>query len=136
MTENDFDFIKRGQDEKAVKGTVRRKIKVLPNMMNLFCDGVKTEEQFVKNKVFCSFVAADEGCTLGFSGSEKAARPKSLIKGNELSNPKPADLILRRKTGMTQFDEILLGDEQALSKYRSQIHSMLAENLLIAGSVF
>lgn len=36
LTEEDFDFIKKGQNEKAVKGTVRRKLNVLPDMMRLF----------------------------------------------------------------------------------------------------
>ena len=36
LNENDFDFIKRNQSEKSVKGSVRRKIKVLPDMMNIF----------------------------------------------------------------------------------------------------
>lgn len=101
IVEEDFDFVKKGQDEKAVKGTVRRKIKVLPNMMNLFKVGLQAEENFVKNKIVCSFATADGSCTLGFSESEKS-RPKSLIKGNELSNPKIVDLVLRKKSG-TEF---------------------------------
>ena len=52
LIDTDFDFIKKGQDEKAVKGTVRRKIKVLPNMMELFKDGLQAEENFKKNKLF------------------------------------------------------------------------------------
>lgn len=48
LSEEDFDFIKKGQDEKSVKGTVRRKIKVLPDMMELFRDGLQTEESFKK----------------------------------------------------------------------------------------
>lgn len=96
LTEDDFDFVKKGQDEKSVKGTVRRKIIVLPNMMNLFEEGLQAEENFEKNKVRCSFATADNSCTLGFSESEKS-RPKSLIKGNELSNPKPIELVLRKK---------------------------------------
>lgn len=35
LSVEDFDFIKKGQNEKSVKGTVRRKIKVLPDMMKL-----------------------------------------------------------------------------------------------------
>lgn len=82
LSEDDFDFIKKGQDEKSVKGTVRRKIKVLPDMMELFRDGLLAEEDFKKNQVFCTFATADGNCTLGFVDSGKA-RPKSLIKGNE-----------------------------------------------------
>lgn len=46
LSEDDFDFIKKGQDEKSVKGTVRRKIKALPDMMGLFRAGLLAEEDF------------------------------------------------------------------------------------------
>lgn len=107
-----------------MKGTVRRKIKVLPDMMNLFKTGLLAEESFEKNKIFCSFATADGRCTLGFSESEKA-RPKSLIKGNELNNPKIVDLVLRKRSGTEFFDEFVIGDENALSKYRSRFEDIL-----------
>lgn len=128
LQECDFDFIKRGQDEKSVKGTVRRKIKVLPDMMTLFDNALLAEEDFQKNKVVCSFAAADGSCTLGFSESEKA-RPKSLIKGNELKNGVPVDLILRKKSGGELFDEIVLGDHNILDKFRGKIGDLLSEEL-------
>ena len=129
LVKEDFDFVKKGQDEKSVKGTVRRKIKVLPDMMKLFRKGLLAQENFKKNKVFCSFAAADESCTLGFSESEKA-RPKSLIKGNELDNPKLVELILRKKSGTKFFDEIIVGDKEILYKYKNQIKNMLDKCLL------
>ncbi len=55
LSEQDFDFAKKGQDEKSVKGTVRRKIRALPEMMDLFREGLQAEEGFKKNKVVCSF---------------------------------------------------------------------------------
>ncbi len=36
--------MKKGQDEKSVKGTVRRKIKAFPDMMDLFREGMQAEE--------------------------------------------------------------------------------------------
>jgi len=36
LEESDFDFIKPGQNEKEVRGSVRRKISSLPGMMNMF----------------------------------------------------------------------------------------------------
>lgn len=128
LTEDDFDFNKKGQDEKSVKGTVRRKIKVLPDMMKLFEDGVQAEESFKKNKVLCSFATADNSCTLGFSESEKN-RPKSLIRGNGLSSPKEVELILRKKSGEEFFDEIIVGNENSLHKYKKQIEGMLSDSL-------
>lgn len=75
LSEDDFDFIEKGQDEKSVKGTVRRKIR---------------------------------------------ARPKSLIKGNELKHPKQIELVLKRKTGTAFFDEFVIGDKEVLIKYKKQ----------------
>ena len=129
LQESDFDFIKKGQDEKSVKGTVRRKINVLPDMMVLFDKAFMVEEDFQKNNVVCSFAAADGSCTLGFSKSIKV-RPKSLIKGNTLSNPSKVDLILRKKSGEKLFDEIILGDLDDLARYREKIQNLLAEELL------
>lgn len=129
LSEEDFDFIKKGQDEKSVKGTVRRKIKALPDMVELFRDGLQAEEGFKKNRVICSLAAADGNCTLGFTDSEKA-RPKSLIRGNELKNPKPIELVLRRKSGAELFDEIIIGNSVVLDKYRKPIEGMVAEELL------
>lgn len=129
LSENDFDFSRSGQNEKSVKGTVRRKVKVLPDMMLLFHDGVLTEEDFKKNNVLCSFATADGSCTLGFIDVGKA-RPKSLIKGNELKNPCPVDLILRRKTGAHLFNEIIVGDGAAINKYKEKIKSLISIDLL------
>lgn len=128
LSEDDFDFVKKGQDEKAVKGTVRRKIKVLPDIMQLFKAGLQVEESFKKNRVICSFATADGNCTLGFVGLEKA-RPKSLIKGNELKNPSLVELILKRKVGNEFFDEIVVGDRAALSKYKDNIEKIAASNV-------
>lgn len=128
LSRDDFDFVKRGQDEKAVKGTVRRKVKVLPDMMRLFSSGLLAEESFKKNKIFCSFATANGSCTLGFSETEKV-RPKSLIKGNELKDPKIVELVLRKKSGMEFFNEIIIGDKEALCKYRNWIKNLLAERL-------
>lgn len=100
LEESDFDFAKSGQDEKIVKG-----------------------------KVSCSFATADGMCTLGFSESKKA-RPKTLLKGNELNNPKPVELILRKKAGTKLFDEIVLGNVETIQKYREKIQQLLSEELL------
>ena len=129
LAENDFDFSKKGQDEKSVKGTVRRKVQVLPDMMELFHDGLLTEEDFKKNNIICSFATADGSCTLGFIDVGKA-RPKSLIKGNELSNSKSVDLVLRRKTGTQLFNEIVIGNETVLNEYKDKIKNLLSSNLL------
>ena len=128
LTEVDFDFAKAGQDEKSAKGTVRRKVQVLQDMMTLMKIDVQVEEGFKKNHVVCSLATADGNCTLGFSESKKA-RPKSLIKGNELKNPKNIDLILRKPTGSTFFDEIVVGDIDTLNQFRKKIEGIVYSKL-------
>lgn len=129
LSEQDFDFVKKGQDEKSVKGTVRRKIRALPEMMDLFREGLQAEEGFKKNKIVCSFAAADSNCTLGFTDSAKA-RPKSLIWGNELKNPKLVELVLKRKSGAGLFDQVVIGSREVLNKYRGQIEGIVDKALL------
>lgn len=130
LTEGDFDFAKAGQNEKAAKGTVRRKIQVLPDMMTLMKSDVQVEEEFRKNRVSCSFATADGNCTLGFSESKKA-RPKSLIKGNELKNPGTVDLILRKTTGSLYFNEVIVGDIVTLNRFKDKIEKMVSADLFI-----
>lgn len=128
LTENDFDFIKRGQDEKATKGTVRRKIQVLQDMATLMQPGIQIEEEFRKNHIICSLAAADNSCTLGFTKTNKV-RPMSLIKGNELRNPVMVDVILRKTTGSTSFDEVVVGDATTLSQFMGKIDRLVSRDL-------
>jgi hypothetical protein len=128
LEEEDFDFTKAGQNEKSAKGTVRRKIQVLPDMMTLMKSDVQVEEGFRKNRVVCSLATADGNCTLGFSESMKA-RPKSLIKGNELKNPGTVDLILRKIAGSSFFDEIVVGDIETLNQFREKIENIVSAQL-------
>ena len=104
------------------------KIQVLPDMMTLMKSDVQVEEGFRKNRVVCSLATADGNCTLGFSESKKA-RPKSLIKGNELKNPGTVDLILRKTTGSLFFDEIIVGDTAMLKQFREKIEDIVSAKL-------
>ena len=92
LTEEDFDFFKKGKTEKEVIGSVRRKIKALPYMMNLWTDTTLVEEDFKKNTINCSFAAGNSFCTLGFSITS-TVKPKSLLKGNELDLSKADSLL-------------------------------------------
>lgn len=76
----------------------------------------------------CSLATADGNCTLVFSESKKA-RPKSLIKGNELKNPGTVDLILRKTTGSLFFDEIIVGDTAMLKQFREKIEDIVSAKL-------
>lgn len=131
LEETDFDFIKDGQAESDVIGSVRRKIKVLPNMVNLFYSDLKVEEAFKKNTVSCNFAATDTKCTLGFVDVGKS-RPKTLIKGDALKINKMKDvsLLLRKSIGKEKFDEILIGDTSVLMSYYEKIKDYVDDTLI------
>ena len=63
--------------------------------------------------------------------SSGKSKPMTLLRGNRLDPSKSAsvDLILRRSTGASFFDEIVYGNERMLAKYRERIKMLLAENL-------
>ena len=66
LTESDFDFIKKNQTEKEVKGYVRKKMHVLSQITDILKSDVFTEEQFKKGRIFCSFATSTKNFTFGF----------------------------------------------------------------------
>lgn len=130
LDESDFDFKKIGQNEKEVKGSVRRKINSLSAMMNMFGSSTMIEEDFVKNRIRCSFATANSNVTLGFVVSGKA-KPMTLLKGNELdsSKAKRLELVLRRRKGEDKFSELLVGTEETLNEYRECLGELLSNDL-------
>lgn len=130
LTENDFDFRKKGQSEKEVKGAVRDKIIALPDFLSMIGKPLLAEESFVKNRVHCSFAATDKSATVGFIAANKS-KPMTLLRGDRLDHSKSAvvDLVLRRPYGTPYFDEIIFGDEEELEKYIEYIEPLLAGNL-------
>lgn len=109
LTENDFNFIKKGQTEKMVKGSVRRIVRFLSKLNKIFNPSTLVEESFTKNQVSCTFAVSENSFTLGFITSPKC-RPNTLLKGNELKNPQRIDSIKRRKKGETEFVDINSSD--------------------------
>lgn len=130
LDESDFDFTKDGQEEKAVKGSVRRKINSLPAMMGIFNGSTMVEEDFSKNRIRCAFAAADSAVTVGFVVTGKA-RPMTLLKGNELNLSKAAclDLVLRRKKGEDKFSEVVIGTPDILNQYRADLNHLLSVDI-------
>ena len=106
LTENDFDFTKKGQTEKMVKGSVRRKVRFLSSLDKIFDKSTLVEESFNKNQVSCTFAVSENSFTLGFIALPKC-RPNTLLKGNELKNPQSIDSIKRRKKGESEFVDFL-----------------------------
>ena len=111
ITENDFDFAKLGQAESSVKGAVRQKIIALPLMSTLLLGKLTAEENYVQGRINCSLATTDNKITIGFE-NRTYARPKTLLKGNELNQSKIVDvtLVLRRNKGVDKFDRIIQGD--------------------------
>lgn len=87
--------------------------------MNMFGSSTMIEEDFVKNRIRCSFATESSNVTLGFVVDGKA-KPMTLLKGNELnsSKAKRLELVLRRRKGEDKFSEILVGTEETLNGYR------------------
>ncbi len=128
---DDFTFVKKGQTEAAVKGSVRRKILALPDFISMMGMPLLAQENYVKNKVRCSFATTDRRVTVGFTASGKS-RPMTLLRGNELDSSKcyAVDLILRRKAGNPRFDEIVYGDPKMVYRYISKIRPLLTDDLI------
>lgn len=119
LTPNDISFVKKGRSEKEVKGSVRKKIKVLPKLMTIFEDGLVAQEKFAKNRVSCAFATTDCILTVGFIDTGYA-RPMTLLEGDELNWETAAevDLVLRRAHGAETFDTVVYGSDEDVEKYR------------------
>ena len=124
LVEDDFDFKKKNQPEKSVKGSVRQKIKALPNMLKMYDRELIAQEDFKKNHVECAFATAEDTHTLGYTGS---GRPMSLLQKNELDEDKAqkVDLILKKQRGMDRFTELICGDENLVMEYMEQIVTLI-----------
>lgn len=131
LTENDFDFYKRGQSEKEVKGAVRDKIIALPEFLSMMGKPLLAEESFVKNRVHCSFATTDRSATVGFIAADKS-KPMTLLRGDRLDSTKSAavDLVLRRPYGTQYFTEIVFGNGAMIEKYADEIKPLLNRDLL------
>lgn len=131
LTENDFSFEKEGQAEAQTKGAVRDKIRVLPDIKNLFSQNAVVEEEFKQNRIKCAFAA--EGCTftLGFA-CQNNSKPMTLLRGKKLNTNQTAalELVIRRPRGAEKFSEIVLGNDSVLKKYSAKVKKMLSEELL------
>lgn len=137
LEEDDFELTSHGQDEKASKGSIRRKIKSLSSIGSLISASSYVEEDFRKNKVYCSIASSDGSCTMGFIAVPKA-RPKTLLIGNELDNTKamPIKIILMKNRNDILFDTLLAGNDDDLATnydlIKSHIDSALRDKILAA----
>lgn len=101
LTEDDFEI-----GNKSNKGSIRRKMSVLNNAIQIFStEGITVEEQFVKNRISCSFASADKTCTIGFTKTD-VTKPQTVLKGHQLKNEIEVDFILSREKGKSDFETI------------------------------
>ena len=130
LEERDFDFIKSEQSEKSVKGSVREKISVLSDTMDLFLnEEIYAEESFERNRVFCAFATAIPAFTLGFA-SNLYATPKSLLKHNKLKDQRnKVDLIIRKARTNDKYDEIVLMDKEKAALYFEDIKHLVSDEI-------
>lgn len=130
LTESDFEISSHGQDVKASKGSIRRKINALPAISGLIDTSNLIEESFQKNAVSCTIASSDGACTLGFIAVPKA-RPKTLLSGDELdhSKAKPIKVILSKDRTADQFANIQSGNLEDLVPQYESIKSLLSEEL-------
>ena len=119
ITEFDFSDIRRSEQE--IKGSVKRKIQIIPLLSNLFVNKLQAEEDFIKGKIYCSLATADNRLTIGFIDS--SSRPKTLLKYNQLSPSKAVDisLVLKRNKNSEVFDTIIQGSDKELLSLRTCI---------------
>ena len=81
---------------KSQKGSIRRKISVLENAIKIFLsEAIVVEERFHKNRISCSFAAAERVCTIGFTNT-KLTKPQTVLKGYQLQSEIEVDFILSR----------------------------------------
>ncbi len=127
LTGENFDFDKKNQSEKSVKGSVRQKIKVLPDMLQMYGKELVAQEKFKKNRVECAFATADSTHTLGYAS---VGRPKSLLQKNELDQDKSekVDLVFQKNRGADKYRKLIVGDEAMVDVYRDQIKMMLDDS--------
>ncbi|MCR4609208.1 MAG: hypothetical protein K5750_05870 [Eubacterium sp.] len=130
LSEDDFEIMANERDAKSVKGSIRRKINVLPEIFELMSEKSMVEESFQKNKVFCSIASANDECTLGFV-STPAARPKSLLKGNELNSQKskPIKIILSKKRNEDKYDNLIVGSKEDLVENYELVKALVSKKL-------
>lgn len=130
LSEDDFDISAHGQDSKASKGSIRRKINALPSIGGLIDSSNLIKEGFQKNSISCTIASSDGSCTLGFIAVPKA-RPKTLLSGDELDHSKAAPMktILSKERSASVFNSFLAGSPEDLVLHYETIKPLLSDEL-------
>ncbi|MFV0395770.1 MAG: PBECR4 domain-containing protein [Coprobacillaceae bacterium] len=130
LLEQEFDFNKKGQSEKNVKGSVRRKIATIKYLHKLFYDEFLIEEDYQSNSLRCAIMTSDgNNITLGFSYGYKSY-PMSLLKGNQMkSEPVLPDLVLTKGKDNEKFNKIIVGNKNVINEFRDILNGVVDTSL-------
>lgn len=85
---SDFYFGSRSD-----KKTVKRKLKSLKNIYDIFTKDIFVQESFIKNKIECKIATSDGRCTIGFVDARQYLRPKTILANNHLDINKPIYIV-------------------------------------------
>ncbi len=130
LNESDFELSAEDQNEKQAKGSIRRKINALPNIIGLFSSSSLIEENFRKNTVLCTFASSDISCTLGFIATP-SARPKTLLSGDELNHAQAGKLkiVLSKRRTENKFSDLIVGTDVDLLAVYDSIKDLISIDL-------
>lgn len=130
LAEDDFSISKKGIPDKAAKGTVRRKINALPNVIGIFNSNTLVEEDYAHNSIRCSFIAEDKKSTIGFAKTEPTV-PLTILFGEKINSDRAGhlSLVLRKRENDALFHEIILGGKNDLKEHLPAIAGLLTEEL-------
>ena len=71
------------------RSTVKRKLKNLINIGQMFNQTLFVQESFIKNQIVCRIATSDGKCTIGFVDAKYYLRPKTILANNHLDSTKP-----------------------------------------------
>ena len=127
------DIIAPSSGDKYYKGTIRRKINVLPDFVNGFDASYFVQENFKKNSVTCNFASSNYNLTIGFLKIHESV-PFTLLKGDCLDHKSatPIKVLLRKSRTDQMFTEVIIGSPSTIAECIAKIPplvSMISKDL-------
>ncbi len=107
------------EHEKRYKGTLRRKINVLPYFVKGIDNTYSVQENFSKNRVICNIASSNHNLTIGYVDTGNNMRPKSLLSGDvlELDKKNKIFYVLKRSRKSQCFDQLVSGETPTLTDF-------------------
>ncbi len=76
-------------DLQRTKSTIKKKLKNLVNLSEMFNEKVLIQESFIRNRIVCKIATSDGKRTLGFIDGHYCLYPNTLLDKNHLDLSKP-----------------------------------------------